>query len=1108
MPTLHEKTIIATEDAITFLERYAREESAEKRVSAILAELRGAGPEGAEVRRTQEGWRPLWIADIDEDNAIAFSIGTGAGEQDEVRVLYAGHRSSIPPDIELLAITNDLKSVSADPAPETVAASTSGYPAIPAARLVGDDFPLDAYLRPEKEQYRQQVEEVVDDLVSRGMEDLGRQRFRSLLSICEADYLPLRLGPKQEEMLLRPRPLLIQGVAGSGKTTVLTAIAHRAIAETEARGQHEPDHVLFCVYTERLKNYVDLLLRSLTGGPAHGAGADGVRVLPYRALCDYVAERCGLPRFLWANPDTTARATMRVLRSEAELSSHITIRELLEEIRVCIKGQNVEGDSPLISREQYVSGGCGELHADESIRASIYTLAEKYQEHLTKLGQVDEMDAARMLLRLRESTPKWGHVLVDEAQDYSLVQLAFLTSLAEDEESVVYAGDEHQVVHASQFSWQRVRDAIWHLGYSGDHPLSEIATNYRNTRPILELGQAILDHRSSRLGLPPAPNVRSDRPLTPRPIRVKGSRAQRRALVSDLARTVPSLGVIYPTQEQADHESKKYQGVKFRRGFSPQAAKGLEFEVVCLVDFGRHYADLVNKRMGRSASSVRLQFNQLYVSVTRARKLLVVVEEGGGKFWEDDHYSKRFELADHAAAVGAAASEATALDKIGWRLAAMDFENQQAWEAAVECWTRAEEYTRAGDCARRLEGNTRLAIELYQLGDGWSQAAELHEDAGDLESAAKAWSSAGEHRRSAICWERAAEFSRAADEWGRAHDRGGELRARALFAERHENYGEAADCWEAHGSTARAAGAAEQASQFERAADLWARAGSDDRATRARAQHLEREQDFNGAAEAWTALNDYARAAASLMQAERFREAARFYRRAGSEKESNYAEGRHQLARGAHRSAAELFMRAGRYEDAAAAYARAGSQGEELRATAFAREQSRDFEEAASLWLRLGNHPKAAQAWQHAGRYAQAATFWSESGRHDRAAECWERAGDYDSAFEAWRLGGDPRRARLAHAMGLQASGDTTEAAHAFLAERQWERAATCFEKARDFEEAAQCWTRKALDVEDKILTVQAHASKQELKKLRVERMGYQKKAAHCVRRARLGPRS
>jgi len=94
-------------------------------------------------------------------------------------------------------------------------------------------------------------------------------------------------------------------------------------------------------------------------------------------------------------------------------------------------------------------------------------------------------------LRSRRQRPlRYGHLTVDEAQDFGPLDLDWLISLAEEPRSVTLAGDTAQrmILHNAFDTWE---DVLASLGLEGT-AVSPLAVGYRSTAEIMEFANHVL----------------------------------------------------------------------------------------------------------------------------------------------------------------------------------------------------------------------------------------------------------------------------------------------------------------------------------------------------------------------------------------------------------------------------------------------------------------------------------------------------------------------------------------------------------------------------------------------------------------------------------------
>jgi DNA helicase IV len=236
-------------------------------------------------------------------------------------------------------------------------------------------------------------------------------------------------------------------------------------------------------------------------------------------------------------------------------------------------------------------------------------------------GDLALLDEATALLEGHTST--YGHIVADEAQDLSPMQLRMLGRRA-PAGSITVLGDLAQATGASTHeSWD---DVIAHLPTPGGARVTELTLGYRAPAPVLDF--------ASRLLRVAAPNVRATDAVRTgsRPVRVvetsgEALHARVAALIAELhAESLLTACIVAPDDLDASARALEASGIRFgtpdRDGVGRPVtlvpatlAKGLEFDAVVVVE----PAAIVGTE--GDVRGLRL----LYVALTRPIQQLTVV---------------------------------------------------------------------------------------------------------------------------------------------------------------------------------------------------------------------------------------------------------------------------------------------------------------------------------------------------------------------------------------------------------------------------------------------------------------------------------------------------
>jgi DNA helicase IV len=252
----------------------------------------------------------------------------------------------------------------------------------------------------------------------------------------------------------------------------------------------------------------------------------------------------------------------------------------------------------LASRETLAVAAQGILDADEQV--------------LLRRSRAGWSDADLPLLDEARSVllgppRRYGHVIVDEAQDLTPMQLRIVARRAAGAFTVL--GDIAQAT--GPVAYDRWEDVLPHLPAGDQAQVEELRHAYRVPRELMSLALPLLERiapeveppRAYRTGADPPRLVRADRPLA--------------AAFEEAARLASEeglLAVIAPPSLRGEGEAALFDDTRIAV-LTPREAKGMEFDHVIVVE----PAQIVDEAVEGQG------LRELYVALTRPTTTLVVV---------------------------------------------------------------------------------------------------------------------------------------------------------------------------------------------------------------------------------------------------------------------------------------------------------------------------------------------------------------------------------------------------------------------------------------------------------------------------------------------------
>ena len=475
----------------------------------------------------------------------------------------------------------------------------------------------------------------------------------------------MKLNVEQRRIVeLEPAgPMLVKGVAGSGKTTV----AIRRINFLMNHYCHEEDdRILLVTYNKTLLHYIKHQYGRMTDSEQQEAESlfssdaevkiatiDSLMFKEFRRFQNRVGKS-----FEIASPDQMHKIMIQAIHQvkksypDVKLLSPKNSKFLLDEVEWIESCSMTEVETyqsvDRIGRASGDSGTPQKLLKNSQTRAAIFEVARCFRELLGQVALVTfkQMNLYALEEVRRSRSNKYTHIIIDESQDLTRVQLEFLKELYKEKahSSLMFIADNTQSIYPQ--SWLGKGRPYTTLGYDMSGKSRTLSKNYRTTTEISSAAFHLIEGDESiqsnvdfvkpalidRHGHPPVYRffltpqqqtrflaeeiavLQNDYALSDICIVARGKRNIESAAVDLDKAGIPSEIL---NSNEPDFDSDKVKLVTMH------SIKGLEFKVIFLIDLNKGlipqdlYTDSEDQKTVESDER-----KLLYVGMTRANELL------------------------------------------------------------------------------------------------------------------------------------------------------------------------------------------------------------------------------------------------------------------------------------------------------------------------------------------------------------------------------------------------------------------------------------------------------------------------------------------------------
>ncbi len=298
-----------------------------------------------------------------------------------------------------------------------------------------------------------------------------------------------------------------------------------------------------------------------------------------------------------------------------------------------------EPDSPtdMMGRAEYAEARSDSFSPREC--DVIYTVACDYAEFLARRGYTDNNAMSREILS-KESAPEYSVGVIDEAQDFTQVNLYLMKTLCR---KLFCVGDALQMINPSYFNFGYLKRIM----YGDVTGVNELRHNYRSTELIEKIAGRLGEMNVKRFGthsfVLKGESVASPLPSAAVFVRDK-------SFVYSLGeKRFENATVVVSSRSKKEKLKRALGKIEV---LTVAEAKGLERNTVILADVLSDNADKwrylhgmsLNRKTADENSVFRYYFNLFYVGISRARQYLFVAESDYPQFFDplfDECFERR-----------------------------------------------------------------------------------------------------------------------------------------------------------------------------------------------------------------------------------------------------------------------------------------------------------------------------------------------------------------------------------------------------------------------------------------------------------------------------------
>lgn len=348
-----------------------------------------------------------------------------------------------------------------------------------------------------------------------GMENIiNYDKYNEILNKEYEDKYLYRMNHSQKEAIVASngKAFILTGSAGSGKTTVSFYKLLSLLDKCE--------RIAYITYTKELKDKMEEDFKNITIEKYHNK-VDFITL--ENLFNEYSKEdsfnKASRLKLITYNVFKNWYEDLKIFdnnfksKYDKEIKEKYDSFDVYSEIRGQIKGgmgkdfiramKGKDQVKDILSKKLYLDLPEDYSYFHKDARKIIYKFTEEYYDKLFLVEQlkkdyIDDNNECYKLLKKNTLENKYDYIIIDEAQDFTDLQLYTFMDLVEDKNNVFISGDSNQIVNSTFYSDERINSLFYSLGIKPVR--KDLRVNYRNQQQILNLANGLEEIRCKKLG--------------------------------------------------------------------------------------------------------------------------------------------------------------------------------------------------------------------------------------------------------------------------------------------------------------------------------------------------------------------------------------------------------------------------------------------------------------------------------------------------------------------------------------------------------------------------------------------------------------------------------